>query len=216
MQEAFCSNCGAPQLRYQMEQEGPDSAAADAGAASRDLQWKQAIGAAVTFAVPVGLLCSSIIPILSDGCCLWVVIGGVGAVGLYQRRSATRLLPRPAGVRIGVIIGILAALVAAIVNAASMVVERYMMHGGEAMDKLFEASMKQGSDTFATQLAQASPEQAAWANHFWAFWNSPDGRAAATLLTAGVSSVGIILFSMIGGALGSRIFSRRNASLRSS
>jgi len=214
--ETFCPSCGAPQLRYEAGAESANGVAGPGNHLARDVQWRLAIGAAVTFAVPVGLLCSSVVPILSDGCCLWVVAGAVAAVGLYQRRSATRVLLRPTGVRIGTIIGILAAAIAAAFNAGSMLFERYVMHGGEAMDKMFLASMKQGSDAFASQLTQATPEQAEWAMRFWGFWSSPDGRAAATLLTAVMSAIGITVFSMIGGALGTRIFSGRNPSLRNS
>ncbi len=43
------------------------------------------------------------------------------------------------------------------------------------------------------------------------FLLSPDGRAASALLTAVMTSAGITVFSMIGGALGTRIFSGRDS-----
>ncbi|AXC11553.1 hypothetical protein ACPOL_2229 [Acidisarcina polymorpha] len=141
-----------------------------------------------------------------------MVGGAVAAVGLYQRRAASRLLTRPIGIQIGTIIGVLAAFVASAFNAGSMVFERYILHGGEAMEKAFQSSMEQGS-AMAAQFISAPPAQAKEALHFW---TSPDGRAAATLLTALMTSIGITVFSMIGGALGTRIFSGRNPSLRNS
>src|SRR5271170_4278397 len=133
--ETFCPNCGAPQLLYETGGDGNDGAAETGVPALRDIQWSRAVGAAVTFAVPVGLLCSPVVPILSSACCFWVIGGAVAAVGLYQRRSATRILGRPVGIRIGTIIGLMAAAVATAFNAAAVVFERYILHGGEAMDK---------------------------------------------------------------------------------
>jgi hypothetical protein len=208
----FCPNCGAPQLLYEVDADNPNLAASPAMSATRDIQWKTAIGAAVTFAVPVGLLCSSAVPLLSSGCCLWVVGGAVAAVGLYQRRAASALLTRRVGVRIGTIIGVMAAVVASAFNAGAAVFQRYALHGGDAMEKAFQTSMEQGS-AIASQFISSSPAQAKEALDFWI---SPDGRAAATLLTALLTSAGITVFSMIGGALGTRIFSGRNASLRNS
>ena len=209
--EMFCPNCGAPQLLYDAS-DGPDATGEPAAAVVREVQWKTAVGAAVTFAVPVGLLCSSVVPVLSGGCCLWVLGGAVAAVGLYQRRSATRTLPRPVGIRIGWIIGIMAAVVAEAFNAGALVLERYVLHGGEAMEKAYRATMDQVSVATA-QIAGGSPGESREAMQFLL---SPDGRAASALMGALMTLAGITIFSMIGGALGSRIFSGRNTSLRNS
>jgi hypothetical protein len=217
--EAFCANCGAPQLRYEAGAEGVNGAVGPGNALHRDIQWKQAVGAAVTFAVPVGVLCSSVVPIVSDGYCLWVVAGAVGAVALYRRRSATRVLPRPVGVRIGAIIGILAAAVAAAFNAGSMLVERYVMHGGEAMDKAYQTIMEQASAATAPMsaaIAHVLGGPPAESRETLQFLLSSDGRAASALMTALMASVGMTVFSMIGGALGTRILSERSPSPRDS
>src|SRR5271170_1084243 len=132
--EMFCSNCGAPQLLYDAESGAGDGSGVAAAPATRDIHWKAAIGAAVTFAVPVGVLCSPVVPILSGGCCLWVVGGAIAAVGLYQRRAAVRTLARPVGIRIGTLIGLMAATVASAFYAGSMVFARYVLHGGDAVD----------------------------------------------------------------------------------
>ena len=124
--------------------------------ATRDIHWKAAIGAAVTFAVPVGVLCSPVVPILSGGCCLWVVGGAIAAVGLYQRRAAVRTLARPVGIRIGTIIGLMAATVACAFNAGAMVFARYVLHGGDAMDKAYQAAMEQASAASAPLSASVA------------------------------------------------------------
>ncbi len=208
--EAFCSACGAPQLRYESDVESIEDGATPDAPALRDIQWRAAIGAALTFAVPVGVLCSPVVPILSGGCCLWIVGGAVAAVGLYQRRSAIRVLPRPVGVRIGMMIGLMAAAVTSAFNAGAMIFERYVLHGGDAMEKSYQATMEQVS----VATAQLSPGSPAEVRDAMQFLLSPDGRAASVLLTAVLSTIGITLFSVIGGALGTRIFSGRSASLR--
>lgn len=209
---AFCQHCGSPQFLY--------DSGGDAGAPStevappppRRIDWKHAIGAAAIFAAPVGILCSSILPAVASGCCLWVLAGAVAAIGLYKRRSACRVLAPSAAMRIGAVLGLMAAAVAAAVNAGAAVFGRYALHGGDAMEKLFASSMQQGS-AMASQMMATSPDET---REMLRFWLSPDGRAAATLLTAAMFSVGITVFSMIGGALGARIFSGQSASMRNS
>ena len=73
--------------------ENPDAPGETGGTTPREIQWKAALGAAVTFAVPVGVLCSPAVPVLSAGCCLWVLGGAVAAIGLYQRVRPPALFP---------------------------------------------------------------------------------------------------------------------------
>ena len=213
--EMFCPNCGAPQLLYEAGTETAD-APGDAGSHGlRDIQWKAAVGAAVTFAVPVGVLCSPVVPILSGGCCLWVVGGAIAAVGLYQRRAAVRTLARPVGIRIGTIIGIMAATVACAFNAGALVFLRYVLHGGDAMDKAYQATTEQAwaaSAPLSAAMARFVGGPPADLHQTLRFMLSPDGRAASAIMTAVMVSLGITVFSMIGGALGTRIFSGRNPS----
>ena len=49
--------------------------------------------------------------------------------------------------------------------------------------------------------------------HYVHFLLSPDGRAAYTLMNAATTSVGIILFSAIGGALGVRLLAPRKPTM---
>src|SRR5450432_1210828 len=92
--ETFCSNCGAPQLRIEEGIEGVEAFNAASprqagGGESRDPSWKDAILAAIIFAVPVGLLCSNLLPFPAGLFFPLVIGGGVGAVNLYRRRAAT-------------------------------------------------------------------------------------------------------------------------------
>jgi hypothetical protein len=206
--EMFCPNCGAPQLLYDAENGTGEDSNNPVSAPLRDIHWKSAIGAAVTFAVPVGVLCSPVVPILSGGCCLWVIGGAIAAVGLYQRRAAVRSLARAVGIRIGTVIGLMAATVACAFNAGALVFVRYALHGGATMEKAYQATMDQVS-ALTAQFSGGTPAESHEALQFLL---SPDGRAASALLTALMTAAGITVFSMIGGALGTRIFSGRDPS----
>ena len=212
--EMFCSSCGAPQLKYEANLEAQDAASDPASAVLREVQWKAAVGAAVTFAVPVGVLCAQI-QVLSWGWCLWVVGGSIASVGLYRRRLAGRGLARKAGVRIGTMVGLMAATVASAFYAGVLVCDRYLLHGGEAMDKLYESTMQQAWTAFAPafdDLARRSGVPSTQFHDTLLFWLSPDGRAASALAMALTTSTAITLFSMLGGAIGIRIFSARTPS----
>ncbi len=76
------------------------------------------------------------------------------------------------------------------------------------MEKAYQTMMEQVS-ALTAQYSGGSPAESHDAMQFML---SPDGRAALALLTALTTAAGITVFSMIGGALGTRIFSGRNPS----
>jgi hypothetical protein len=210
----FCSDCGSPQLTYEAGSAVAEAPGDPSVTALRDVHWKAAIGAAVTFAVPVGVLCAPI-QALSHGWCLWVLGGAIAAVGLYQRRSAGRPLARSVGTRIGTIVGMISAAVATAFNAGALVLLRFFFHGGEAMDKAYEAATQQAwaaAGPLSDEFARWAGVPAADSHQTLDFMLSADGRASMALLTALMSAIGIIVFSMIGGAIGTRIFAARNPS----
>jgi hypothetical protein len=85
---------------------------------------------------------------------------------------------------------------------------RYVLHQGHAIDQFYDSIIKE-----STALVQANPDaQAQWQMTVH-FLLSPDGRAAYTLMNAATTSVGIILFSAIGGALGVRLLAPRKTTL---
>jgi hypothetical protein len=214
--EVFCANCGAPQLRLEEGSEDARQGAIDRRAQRvdpRTIPWKSAIGAAVSVAVPVGLLSSRLFPPLSGACCLWGMGASIAAVALYRRRAAAALLDASTGMRIGLLVGLLSSFSSAAANAAWLLIHRYALHGGTLMDRNWETQMEQATQATA-QLFPQLPQQASQMSlHFWL---SPDGRAAGELLNAIVFSVGMLVFSTIGGALGARIFTTRTGAFKSS
>jgi hypothetical protein len=209
--ELFCPNCGSPQLKFAQQDETESGYGSvrppSAVARVQGISWKDAILAALVVAVPAGLL--SAVSVLSWGCCLWVVGGAVLAIVVYHRRAPTFLLETRSGVRIGAIAGLIAAYSSVTATSVWRVFARYFLHQGDAIDQFYDSVIQQ-----STALVQANPDaQAQWRTYVH-FLMSPDGRAAYTLMNAATTSVGIILFSALGGALGVRLLAPRKATLR--
>jgi hypothetical protein len=208
--DMFCPNCGSPQLKFAQQEEGEPaySGGPPHGAPPRaqGISWKDAILAALFVAVPAGLL--SAVSVLSWGCCLWVVGGAVLAIALYHRRAPGFLLETRSGVRIGAVAGLIAAYSSVIATALWRVFARYVLHQGYAIDQFYDAVIQQ-----STALVKTNPDAEAQWHAYVHFLMSPDGRAAYTLINAATTSVGIILFSAIGGALGVRLLAPRKTPL---
>ena len=208
--ELFCPNCGSPQLKFAQQEEGETTSAGvrppGAPPRAQGLSWKDAILAALLVAVPAGLL--SAVSVLSWGCCLWVVGGAVLAIVLYHRRAPGFLLETRSGVRIGAVAGLIAAYSSVIATAIWRVFARYVLHQGYAIDQFYDAVIQQ-----STAFVKTNPDAEAQWHAYVHFLMSPDGRAAYTLINAATTSVGIILFSAIGGALGVRLLAPRKTPL---
>jgi ribosomal protein L40E len=208
--ELFCPNCGSPQLRFAQQEEVESGNASGRPAAklgrAQGISWRDAILAALLVAVPAGLL--SAVSVLSWGCCLWVVGGAVLAIVVYHRRAPAFSLETRSGVRIGAVAGLIAAYSSVIATAVWRIFARYILHQGNSLDEFYDSVIRQ-----STALVQANPDaQAQW--HLYVhFLLSPDGRAAYTLMNAATTSIGIILFSAIGGALGVRLLTPRKPTL---
>jgi hypothetical protein len=208
--ELFCPNCGSPQLKFAQQEEAETAygGVRPPGAPPRaqGISWKDAILAALFVAVPAGLL--SAVSVLSWGCCLWVVGGAVLAIVLYHRRAPGFLLETRSGVRIGAVAGLIAAYSSVIATAIWRVFARFVLHQGYAIDQFYNAVIQQ-----STALVKTNPDAEAQWQAYVHFLMSPDGRAAYTLMNAATTSVGIILFSAIGGALGVRLLAQRKTPL---
>src|ERR1700761_2205657 len=207
--ELFCSNCGSPQLRFAQQEEnetGWMGRPAGAPARAQGISWKDAILAALLVAVPSGLL--SAVSVLSWGCCFWVIGGAILAIVVYHRRAPAFLLETRSGVRIGAVAGLIAAYSSMIGTAIWQVFERYLLHQGNAIDQFYDSIIQQ-----STALMQGTPEAQAQWHSYVQFLVTPDGKAAYTLMNAATSSVGIVLFSAIGGALGVRLLAGRKPTM---
>jgi len=198
--EVFCPHCGAPQFVVEAAEPGaPAQPAMRFQGDGHRVQWRAAILSALIMAVPLGLFSGLF------ATSLVIVLGtGVLTMWLYQRRAAAWVDGR-LGWRVGSILGAAAALLACGSYAVRMVIERYLMHGGAAIDSAYLAYAHQLIDIWNKASAQqgTSPAEAAHMVKIMAgFVLSPDGHAAMQLMTAVTMSAGILLFAALGGALG--------------
>jgi hypothetical protein len=207
--EGFCVHCGAPQLMVE---------AADAAVPppppirfrgdAHNVEWRIAITSALIVALPVGLL--AFVP----GGSLFAIGGGFAAIALYRQRSAA-FTDGKIGWRVGAILGMAAASVAGAADAVRMVVERYVLHQGAALDKDFAGVAQQAAD----QIMKSNPDavqQAPQIFHNMAnFWLSADGHAAIGISSVAGAAVTTVLFAATGAAIAGRILAMRAGVQRS-
>jgi len=210
--DLFCPNCGAPQVRFEPPEEGGEPSFAGGRPVrilpSQGIAWREAIRAALIVAIPAGVLTA--VAVLSWGWFLWVVGGAMMAVSIYRKRAPGFALDTRSGIRIGVLSGLIAAYASVATTAIWRVFARYVLHQGASIDAFYEKVIQQ-----ATALVQTNPDaQAEW-HTYMHFLLSPDGRAAYMLMNAVTTSLGIILFSALGGALGARFIIPRHAGVKS-
>lgn len=209
--EGFCSHCGAPQLQVEATEGAPQQQpAVRLSGDVHTVQWRAAILAALLVAVPVGLLSG-----LTRSASLFPIAGGFAVLALYRRRGSPFTDGR-IGWRVGAILGALSAFVASAAWGVELVIERYWLHQGDAIDAEFGLAAHQIVDQAikwnGQTIQQAPPEVV---HNTTNFWLSADGHAAIQLLIAFSMSLGIVMFAAVGGAIAGRVFSLRTRAQRS-
>lgn len=194
--QIFCPHCGAPHLLVDENDSLPagqdPSLQQSLDRAADLLRWRSAVTAALFVAVPVALLST----LVSIGA-LWVFIGGFLTVHLYRRRTASPTDGR-IGWRIGSLTGVISAIFWLALNAVSMLVQRYALHQGAAIDAAFTNAVKSAMATM-NQQSPTFQHQFPW---FAGFWLSPSGIATLYLTGTSLVAVSMVLFAALGGALG--------------
>jgi hypothetical protein len=158
-------------------------------------------------AVPAAVLCSGLIPVGQSLGVLWIAGAAAWAVSLYSKRASTGWLPTGAGVRIGLVTGLLASWLTLSVNGVSLWVARFVLHQGGQMDSLWQNEVEtslQASQQMVAQMGMTSAQAAESTQFSRALMLSAEGRAGIALSTFLAGAVFLVLFAMIGGALGAR------------
>ncbi|HTV83738.1 MAG TPA: zinc ribbon domain-containing protein [Acidobacteriaceae bacterium] len=211
--EVFCPHCGAPQLVVETGDPGaPAQPAMRSPSDAHRVEWRTAITSALVVAIPVGLLSA-----LTGMYSLFVLVGGFAAIALYRRRS-TGLTDGRIGWRVGSILGMASAAIAAATYATRLVVLRYLLHDGKAIDQIFQQAAQMDADYWMKASAQQGPqpEEVMHAiKTLTAFFQSPDGHVAMQLLTTVVMSLGMVLFAAVGGSFAGWLQSTRARTQRS-
>ena len=216
---AYCPECGVPQLRVQTteQREQAQRELAQLGAdgspptgsepllPTGDIDWPAALQCAAIFAVPAGLLISlRENPGFFD--MIWVVLGAIWALRLYRRRAprAPALTPLLGG-RIGLLLGLFASALMLVVQASRLLIERYGMHHGAAIDARLQSYAQMEIDLINASNPDAA-RQFAWLAHFWV---SPEGKGVLLLLTMVSAVVSTLFFGWIAGRLSVRFSAGR-------
>ena len=217
---AFCPHCGAPQIRVvPPEQAGsppggeipgafplappplqppvwqPPGPAYPAG--PPPVRWDQAWPGALLTGAGAGLL--SAIPMVSVGCCLWLLGAGALAVLLYQRRVPGVLVTPGMGMRLGALAGVFAFAVNAVVTTVSFLLFRTNADFRRSMQEQMEKQIASNPDPKVQEMVQ----------HMMEWMTTPQGSATLLVGVLLVLAVFFVLFCAAGGALGASMFGRR-------
>ena len=205
--KAFCSQCGAPQIRVAVPEASPESLPAGGGAvtaldrevgpsfppisSSLPVSWAHTLQpCALAAAVALGLTVLGLNP--------FVAALGTGflAVAFSRRRGPGTLIQGGAGARLGALSGLLFFGASTILQTLAVAV----LHKGaeiksEQLDKLQQ---------WATRYP--GPE----VQPFLDFVKSPDGFAILMVASLIVACVAFIVLGSCGGALGAALLGRHN------
>jgi len=136
-------------------------------------------------------------PVLSLGCCLWVLAAGAVSVVFYRNRAATSV-PVGLGARLGAVTGMVAWLISSVFSTLSILV----MGSGKMRD-----AMRQAMEQSATR--NPDPNAQEMARRVMEFMTSPGGFALLMTLGFAITFLALMAFAAGGGALGASLFGKR-------
>jgi hypothetical protein len=219
--DRYCSVCGLPQLTYiapETSDASADSLALSPGGpiaglngAVDGISWQPAIKAALMLSVPAALLCSAMTPIGPPLGLLWMGGAAVWAVGVYFKRARPGWLSLSSGARIGLVTGLFASWLTLSVNGTMLWVNRFVLHQGGQMDSQWTTEVGnslQLSQQMAAQMGLTAAQAAQSTQISRAWMLSAEGRAGIALSTFLAGAAFLVLFAMIGGALGARLLTQ--------
>jgi hypothetical protein len=167
------------------------------------VNWKPAIRAAVTLALPAGLLCSMLSPVSIFGLLL-MAMAAAWAVVLYVRSQRPAWITVGAGARIGLVTGLMGTWMAAATTGITLFVMRFFMHQGKFFDDFWQDMVNQQLTQQWTSMGVDAPTISI--TKTWLM--SPEGRAGSMLSAVLFLAVGLLFFAVGGGALGARLLAR--------
>ena len=210
----FCPHCGAPQIRVsspdedasqqQLSSDATSQSIPPAGWApgapayvpqSANIQWDLAWKGALLSGLAAAVLTAA--PVISLGCCLWLLGSGALAVFLYQRRVPGVFITSGMGMRIGALSGIIGFVATTVWS-----VFRFAANSGEfhtALQEQMDKSISANPDPRAQELLR----------QFMNTLNTPQGLATFFVFILVIMAIVFVVFGAAGGALGASMFARR-------
>jgi len=207
----FCPHCGAPQIRVA----SPDDASQTPLSSDTtppvvpptgwsptapvyhpySIQWELAWKGAFLSGLIAAVLTAA--PVLSLGCCLWLLGAGALSVFLYQRRLPGAFVTPGMGMRIGAVAGVIGFVATTIWSTFRFATNNQEVRNAlqEQMDKSIAANPDPRAQDILRQLM----------NNL----NTPQGLATFFVLVLVIMAIVFVVFSAAGGALGASMFARR-------
>ncbi|MDE3187398.1 MAG: hypothetical protein KGM96_07735 [Acidobacteriota bacterium] len=216
-ESCYCPHCGLPQLVYAGDNSGGQAPSEPWAGAVRDastIDWKPAMRAALTLAVPAGLLSSAISPVGVLGL-FWMAGAAAWAVLLYMRSQRPAWITIGAGARIGLVTGLLAAWLAFAVSGGTLFVQRFVLHQSTQIDADWKTRVNMSQEMAQEWTAGMGSSDAAHAEavalraQVQAWMMSPWGHAGIETFGIAVNSLFLLFFAAGGGAAGARMLARR-------
>ena len=161
-----------------------------ASAIQWDLAWRGAL------LCGVGAAILSAVPIVSVGCCLWMLGAGALCVSLYQKRVPGTPITAGMGMKLGALAGLFGFVVNAIVTTVSFVTLRSTGDFRKTMEDQMQKQLASNPD----------PKVQAMMEQMFSWMSTPQGAATLIVLVLLVMGALFIVFSAAGGALGASMF----------
>jgi len=162
-----------------------------------DLAWQGALLAGAGAAVLSAIL--SAIPLVSLGCCLWMLGAGALAVALYQRRVPGTPITPGMGMKLGALAGVFGFAINALMTTLSFVAFRSGSNFRRALQEQMDKQIGNSSDPKAQEIMR----------QMFDWINTPQGMATFMVLILVVLAIMFVVFTAAGGALGASMFGRR-------
>jgi hypothetical protein len=203
-ENCYCPTCGLPQLQYSAENVPGQAPAERWTEPIRDasiVDWKRAMPLVLTLAVPAGILCPLLYPMGFLGLFL-MAIASYWVVVLYLRSQRPAWITIGAGARIGLVTGLIVSWLAAGFIGVGLFVMRAFAGQGNGMDQAWQDSInKKISPDILQQWQSAGLDMKA-------LLFSPEGRAG--IMLSGILTLAglLLIFAVLGGALGARSTAR--------
>jgi hypothetical protein len=190
---------------------GGNSGSGSAGLVGGAVSWRPALRSAVILGIPAGVLCSGLTPIGQSLGLVWMLGAAAWAVSLYAKRARpgglTGGLTMGAGARIGLVTGLFASWLTVGVNGTQLWLSRFVFHQGSEIDSLLQTTVEKSlqlSQQMIVGMGVASAQMAQSQQLNRSMMLSAEGRAGMVLSGFLSGAAFLVLFAVIGGAVGAR------------
>lgn len=210
----FCPQCGAPQIRVPGPENQAESSAASTFTpgtpanieppavpiATSQVNWQVAVRAAALAGTGAAVL--SQVPIISLGCCLWILGAGALAIGIYRRWVPEVVLTTGAGAKLGALTGVLGFAVYAVISALLLAFSTFVLGRGEDIRNELRRAIEQSASANAGDPRVAD---------MVARLSTPEGLAMLLTVMVVMFFITFVVFGAIGGSIGAAMYAPKDA-----